>query len=386
MGCSGSKVAPVSAANPTTSYEPNHAEGPAGPQGQGSSDVFVVDCGSRHTKIHCLVIGSDGSVTQRAEQPVRPAGGEVGNLPLHTQLENTTYAEEFLPVLKAELQVLGWVEAGGAIIFLGATGGVRKSMANGAIKDEQIVEFKAALAATLNSSQSSSGAVEFKVLDGNDEAKYELAATQFIFTPFFAREGKRQALFFSGGGQTCQFGFGEPAELCSLDAGISDAQDAMKRSKEAPVEELQEVVAKARSDLQQEVDASWPTLPLPDPLVGDFVGNQMHEDAAQLGFGKEFLSPPQVITRIDRICSELVNREGDGWAKAEAKWKEWASENRFIGLAAALRLRAILTHFDDGCSLYFAKTAPPSPGSSDVGLPVSWPVGYGAFIAKSRSG
>ena len=314
---------------------------------------------------------------------VRPNGGEIGTLALAAQLAAATYVDEFLPVVKSKLQSLGWKEASGAVVFVGATGGVRKAVAAGQVSNERLREFEAALVAALNPGQSSSGAVEFRVLTGDDEAKYELAATQHIFAPFFEREGKGRVLFFSGGGQTCQFAHGQPAELCSLDAPTAAAQDLMKRSKEAQVEELRLVVAKVKADLQEVVDAWWPTSPLPDPVEGDFVGIQMHEDAAQLGFHQQFLSPQQVLERIDRICEELIVREGDGWARAEAKWKEWASENRFIGLAGALRLRAILAHFGNSCSLYFAKTAPPEPGSSQVGLPVSWPVGYGATIARS---
>jgi hypothetical protein len=60
------------------------------------------------------------------------------------------------------------------------------------------------------------------------------------------------------------------------------------------------------------------------------------------------------------------------------RWKQYATKNWPIGLSAALRLRAILRHFADDASLYFAKTAP------GAGCDVSWPVGY--VVEASRGG
>ena len=343
-----------------------------------SKQIFCVDCGSRHTKIHQLLVFSDGSVVQLAEQMLRPVAGDRRNLPLGPQLLNATYADEFLPALKRELEDLGLKQGDGATILLGATGGVRKAVSSGAVSGERLHEFETALAASMEG-----GAIQFRLLTGDEEARYELSATQHVFTPFFASHGKGRVLSFSGGGQTCQFAYGEPVKVCSLDAGTDAAEEMMVIKKDASLVEQHEALASARAHFQQVVDAWWPTSPLPERLVGDYVGTAMHEDVAQLGFAQEFLSPPQVVARIDRICEELLAREGDAWARAELKWKKWASENRMIGIASAQRLRAILGHFDDSCNLYFAQKAPPNLESSDTNLIVSWPVGYGAVVANS---
>ena len=341
---------------------------------RSSRHVFVVDCGSRHTEIHHLVVEADGSIEETASDRVRPEGKEAGNVPLGSVLEAGTYKSEFFPVLLRGLFSLGWRDERRMSVFIGATGGVRKLRERGQLSDQQVADFEAALNEALPHARCH---LAFHILTGDDEARYELTATQHIFAPFFAAEGKGRVQFFSGGGATCQFGHGEPAELCSLNAHTKFAQDVLKANMKAPLEEKRAVLAKVRQDYEKIVDEWWPASPLPQLLEGSYVGIEMHEDCAQLGFNNVFITPPQAVARIDQICEDLLAQQGDGWAKAMAKWKEWAGENWVIGVAAALRLRAILRHFDDRSSLYFAKSA---PGAQ---CKVSWPIGYVAAGAEA---
>ena len=271
---------------------------------------YVVDCGSRHTEIHQLVATADGGLSETASCRLRP--GEYGNLPLGDALMKECFVEEFLPLLKKELLALGWAAGrADAAVFIGATGGVRRLLQSGDVTAALLAEFEAALAGALGLA-GASGRLTFAVLSGDDEARYEFAATRAIFAPLFAQHGKSAVHFLSGGGATCQFAYGSPPKLCSLDCATKDTEKAIRA-------EGRTALAPATAALETTVDAWWPTSGLPARLGGSFVGIEMHQDAAQLGFHSEFLSPPEVVRRIDRIVDDLLNQSGEGWAKAETK-------------------------------------------------------------------
>ena len=272
---------------------------------------YVVDCGSRHTQLHHVVAALDGGLAETGSCRLRP--GEYGNLPLGEALKTKRFAEEWLPLLKRELLALGW-GAGRAdmAVFVGATGGVRSLLQSGAVTAALLAEFEAALAGALGLASGASGRVTFEVLSGDDEARYEFAATRTIFAPLFAQHDKPFPGFLSGGGATCQFAYGSPPMLCSLDCATKDTEKAIRA-------EGRTALAPATAALETTVDAWWPTSGLPARLGGSFVGIELHQDAARLGFHSEFLSPPEVVRRIDRIVDDLLNQSGEGWAKAETK-------------------------------------------------------------------
>eukprot|EP00966_Prymnesium_polylepis_P195025 4521073-Prymnesium_polylepis.1 len=88
----------------------------------------------------------------------------------------------------------------------------------------------------------------------------------------FERAGKSKPFFLSGGGETCQFAYGEPVHMCSLDAPMKEMEQKMRETGYAALSE-------ARAHFETVVDAWWPSSGLPPQLVGSFVGIEMHQDA-----------------------------------------------------------------------------------------------------------
>jgi len=337
------------------------------PQMAQKKHLYVVDCGSRHTEVHHMVL-TVTSVAERAASRLRPSSGR-GNMPLGDVLADASYQAEFLPTLQQELTALGWVDGRDNTIFVGATGGVRKLLKAGTVTTAQLSEFEDVLKAALQARQS---LIKFAVLTGDEEAQYEFAATQMIFSPMFERAGKSKPFFLSGGGETCQFAYGEPVHMCSLDAPMKEMEQKMRETGYAALSE-------ARAHFETVVDAWWPSSGLPPQLVGSFVGIEMHQDAAQLGFHSAFLTPPEIIAKIDQIEEDLFAQSGDGWEMANKKWGERAKNNWPIGAVAGLRLRAILRKLSESSTIIFAKTAP------DASCEVSWPAGLAALAASGRA-
>ena len=370
---------------------------------QMEKHLYVVDCGSRHTEVHHMVLAGP-RVTERAYSRLRPSSG-MGNMPLGEVLADASYGADFLPALQQGLAALGWSDARESTIFVGATGGVRKLLQAGKVTTAQLSEFEGVLKAALQARHS---LIKFAVLTGDEEAQYEFSATQMIFSPMFERAGKSKPFFLSGGGATCQFAYGEPVHMCSLDAPMKEMEQKIRDSGHAALNE-------ARAHFETVVDAWWPSSGLPSQLDGSFVGIEMHQDAvsdraealallsnveartrsfravsgsrrpvsrvpqAQLGFHNAFLTPPQIIAKIDQIEEDLFAQSGDGWQMANKKWGERATKNWPIGAVAGLRLRAILRKLSDSSTIIFAKTAP------DARCEVSWPVGLAVLAASGRA-
>eukprot|EP00966_Prymnesium_polylepis_P098125 2272311-Prymnesium_polylepis.1 len=358
---------------------------------------FVVDCGSRHTEVHHLLISDDGAkVTELGARRLRSSSN--ANLPLSDLLPEAKYRDELLPTLQKELVALGWADSRDATVFVGATGGVRAKQKAGEVTDKNLAGFEAALKAALKARHS---LTQFVVLSGDQEAQYELAATRLIFSPTFEQAGKGKPFLLSGGGATCQFAYGDPVQVCSLDAALKDCEERVLKEGRTALDAV-------KAHYETVVGEWWPRSGLSEQLNGSFVGIAMHEDVvrravhcslanekqptsrvihptvhplsqAQLGFSEAFCTPPEVIAKIDQIEEDLFAQSGDGWDKALAKWGERATRNWPIGVTSGLRLRAILQRLADTSTLYFAKTAP------NAGCSVSWPVGVVAIEAQIRT-
>lgn len=206
----------------------------------------VVDCGSGHTCIMFYTTSDGGSIRQVHRAWLHHTDG--GNLPLTDILPSakggafvettlTARLDEFIENLKGVLEDnrdVGSIDS----LFVGATGGMREKIAQGQIGEAEVAIIRSGFERSFGSLR----VVKFDVLTGEQEATWEYAAAQEIWS------GAATVMFpdsetceshvpsiglFSGGGKSMQLGLFDraisfpfstfPAELEERQGAAPDA-------------------------------------------------------------------------------------------------------------------------------------------------------------------
>jgi hypothetical protein len=235
---------------------------------QPPTSGVLVDCGSGHTSMICYTKTPDGQTNQHAKLSIR--NEDDGNYPLTDAFSNNS-TSLFIDQLRQEMSKLNNFHP--KILFVGATGGVRKAIENNKITSSQVDTFiealNAAFSATVN-------VIKFAVLDGTTEASFELTAAQVIWGGENALLASPNIGLFSGGGQSMQLGRVEEEPLSFAFSTMVDAFE--ERAGASPDAWLNEDAwQKYESDMIAQVAAEQQKRPL---FVGCYVGTAMNHRAA----------------------------------------------------------------------------------------------------------
>jgi hypothetical protein len=168
---------------------------------------IMLDCGSGHTSVlwYGLTEG-ELPIRQLRRSKLKLPGG--GNFKITDVFTNSTVSlvesgKSFAAALRAEIGEAtekGTIPAP-AIIYVGATGGLREGLDKGTIQESSLIEFRSALLGGLPKNSS------LVVITGEEEAAWELAAANIIYGPsietMFPNTTEQFGLF-SGGGSSMQ--------------------------------------------------------------------------------------------------------------------------------------------------------------------------------------
>ena len=129
-------------------------------QGEPESPRCILDCGSGYSRLSKFVM----SPTTNRIQSTQPSA----NLPaIHKVLPDPAASKSWLSDLGGLLTTVGCKK-----VFIGATAGVRDSIANGSVAEEDVDRFRSMLP-SLNFS------AELSILSGEEEAEYEFISAKY---------------------------------------------------------------------------------------------------------------------------------------------------------------------------------------------------------------
>jgi hypothetical protein len=345
----------------------------------------MVDCGSGHTGIICYNIMttpaangiqySSATVVQHAKLSVRNAEG--GNFPLTEAFANNT-TELFVSQLQRALAAL---DGGGfrpELLFVGATGGVRAAIRDGVVAEEQVAAFSTALHEVFDATIR---VVNFEVLDGTLEARWELDAAQVIWGGKNAPGGGDGGSIglFSGGGQSMQLG--RPQEEPLSFPFSTMFPEFEERSGASPDAWLDADAWKRYEDtLVAKVAEEHSKRPL---LEGSYVGTAMnHRAAMHSGIAGRALSCREAVSVLRTTLPQFRTKSGPLYDKMMAERKGGAAHSKYplerITALHTLRLVTTLEMlFSPDAQFFFAKNGLGPDGNV---LDCEWTLG--AFLEE----
>ena len=346
----------------------------AQPQPESSSrgSTFIFDGGSSHSVVFKFTMADPLPLCTSEKLVINKA-----NVKLHEVMEDESRHEEFVEALEKALCALGRRE--GDTVFIGATGGVRKLIATG--KQGAVEGFAQALRFGIGTKLGRK--VEFKVVDGIDEARWEWLAARELFAKAF--EGAEHVQVLAGGGSSVQFALcgmstalgGTPPLTIPLETkmAVEGFQRDIEEKKEAAASggaggaaggaawpsleasraEMVRVVDAHTSKLKQAIAASSsPHSEVTREATGrgrrataarvdGHIGGKVlcisgFADVAQLGFADRWVTAKEAAALVGELLEQLLARQGEAWAKAEAKWGARVESLWPIGAAGLLRL------------------------------------------------
>ena len=328
----------------------------------------MVDCGSGHTSIMCYTHTAGGQTNQHAKLSIRQKGG---NYPLTDAFSNDTTAH-FIHQLNQALSTL--IDFHPDVLFVGATGGVRKAIQNNDITQAQVEAFvdqlTAAFSATVN-------VVQFQVLDGTTEARYELKAAQLIWGGANAPLTGTSIGLFSGGGQSMQLGrLNEEPLSFPFSTMVAEFEE---RSGASPDSWLDPVAwKKFEDDLIANVAIEQTKR---KKFEGCYVGTAMnHRAAAYSGISETPMQAREVVATLRATLPQFRNKSGPLYDTMMASRKGGAAHHNYplARIAALHTLRLAITLdmlFSPEAEFFFAKNGLDPAGNA---IDCEWTLG--AFL------
>ena len=339
---------------------------------------FVVDCGSHHTSVFKLSTSAASGLECKRDKifdhkrRLARTDDKLGKgvaLAVDILVDDQAQARQrmgiFATMLHEKLQELG--DDGHASVFLGGTGGCRKRMlakddGRKPLRNEAFALLADVLCETLGSR------VRLKILDGEEEAMYEAAATRASLASFATLAASSNAPpiagMCSGGGESCQFVQYGTADCTPWEKSLALRSDRAMCAevRERGREALQEIETTMRKMMGEKSSERL------TGMQGTWICVESHADFAELGMGDEFVKVGEARHRIHRIIEDLLERKGDGWALAQLKWKDYAPKNFAIGVVSGLRLLVLLDIFDEKTAVLFFPV-------KSAKLPIGWSLG-----------
>lgn len=369
------------------------------------SSGVLVDCGSCHTGVIFYSYDSGTGVHQHAKASIKHADG--GNLPLTDFFLPTATPEKFAEFIEKLKHVLARQYVVDSILpeilYVGATGGVRKAIESGRIESIQVEAFRGALSAAF-SGDSGMRVVKFEVLTGSQEASWELDAAQTIWGRSFSKlfpvntnaadapqmkslssaavieRTNRSIGLFSGGGQSMQLGrigfdpLSFPFATFNLEfeereGAASDAWTVPAKWRRFEQNMTAKIVAEAAKH---------------NALDGCFVCTAMNHRASMYSEFEEIpISVEAAVKKLNAALPQFLERSGPLYEKMMATGTP-GSPYPLARITAmhTYRLATVLQHmFSPTAQLYFARNGIDSVTGESIEC--EWTLG--AFMSETRA-
>eukprot|EP00927_Polykrikos_kofoidii_P061535 TRINITY_DN56372_c0_g1_i1.p1 TRINITY_DN56372_c0_g1~~TRINITY_DN56372_c0_g1_i1.p1 ORF type:complete len:352 (-),score=83.06 TRINITY_DN56372_c0_g1_i1:271-1326(-) len=281
----------------------------------GASHI-IVDCGSGATRVEKYSMRSDGLIqldfSERIDVPVAEVLAEGEESKLAFLAEVAKFARP--ATASREVPVL-----------LGGTAGVREKMDVGTVTLADVANFQSLVKAQL-------GTAEFRIIPGEAEAGYELAAARYCVgaMPNGARVSASNVGLLSCGGMSSQMVHGDPPKCRSWNTKVKQGNAwQLEFGVQAGLQMYDEYVASILA----------PELERGERLKGTFVGIEMLGSLGiSAGIAGKLLPATDVIAAL-RICLEKFRQKAAATAAEEIA--TWGWKNVVEGSQATLALRTL---------------------------------------------
>mmetsp|Transcript_13790 Transcript_13790/g.15854 ORF Transcript_13790/g.15854 Transcript_13790/m.15854 type:complete len:329 (-) Transcript_13790:41-1027(-) len=152
-----------------------------------SSSVVVVDCGSGYTRVTSFNFSADTTLIHAVKSSSNISA-------LHTVIHCPDKSHEWIKQL---IPIIEELHPFAPDVFLGGTGGVRALISQGRISSAEVYAFQQ----KLENFMELSFEANFRILSGDDEAKYEFMAADYCGKKcgFFDSSNNKVGLLSSGG-------------------------------------------------------------------------------------------------------------------------------------------------------------------------------------------
>jgi hypothetical protein len=287
---------------------------------------MVLDCGSGHTSILWYGQGFGAQIKQLRRSKLKlPGGGNFkitdvfGALNADSAVSRNgglaESAKAFAAALCAEIEDARSASSipQPALIFVGATGGLREGLAEGRVREGDVQTFREHLVDGLPSSSNST----FSVITGAEEAGWELAAAHTIYNPhvgsmFPSADGRPVSHgtfgLFSGGGSSMQV---QEWDQPGLSFPFGTWCEEIDEAKGAAIDAWQDAAKWGRWEASLLSRIAREETTLPNRFTGHFVLTAMnHVAATAAGFAEVPITASAAVMRLRAALAQF--RQGSG--------------------------------------------------------------------------